>query len=337
VLRNWLIIPLLIVIAGTTVLNGAQVPCFIDWRSSYGTLFYNIAHDETSSLAYLYKVTAGIDTVFANGLGTRLVFTNEEKGLFSQVLLKQAIVSYRFKDNAVELAMKDTGYGDDFQVFNRRNDDILFGRNALVEYRWNGITYVRQLGISSISAGFGTNIRNGALANLEYRFKKPGADITLFGYYVQNDSQNTLQAFNSGTEARLTYRQVELHSAFSFRYVRKHKTFPAESSWHLINELKFNITTDCNVSLSSALSKDSENNILHDTDELCLITRYSKINSKLGIKTQSLPAERGYTYFLDLCYNPINTLMLGTYFDYVDPTRSDNYYRIGIQTSYTLR
>ncbi|MFO7660400.1 MAG: hypothetical protein R6V77_05765, partial [Candidatus Cloacimonadaceae bacterium] len=80
------------------ILTAVRLPIYLDWRSSLSYSVYDRSEHVSSKLAELYKVNAGIDSLFSNGIRTRLELANEEKRLVSQVIVKHAIIDYICED-----------------------------------------------------------------------------------------------------------------------------------------------------------------------------------------------------------------------------------------------
>lgn len=318
-------------------LTAVRLPIYLDWRSSLSYSVYDPFEHVSSKLAELYKINAGIDTLFANRIRTRLELANEEKRLVSQVIIRHVIIDYICDDYEVQLSMQDYGYGKDFFINQRRNDHPFYDQNALVNYRWHGINYTQKLGKSSLGLGMGSNDLNIFLGKLSYQLKLESLDLQVFGIYTHKDSRYTTIIYHLGADARLSFDKWHLSSGYVFDYIPEHKNLPDMDSWDLINEFGYKFNEQVRTNLSAEHKNLTDKGGTDFLYEACLDLRYNKLQSYIGLNTLSLPDEEAYTYFLDLNLMPMPDLILGMFFDYVNLTKSDDYVKIGLQTSYRMK
>lgn len=314
-----------------------SLPIYLDWRSSFAYSMYDLSDHTSSKLAELYKVSAGIDTLFNYGIRTRLELTNEEKRLVSQVIVKHAIIDYLCDDYEVQLSMQDYGYGKGFFHNERRNDHPFFDQNALVNYRWHGVSYTHKLNKHSLGLGMGSNDVNIFLSDLYYRFHLKPVDLQVFGMYAHKDSRYTTLKYHLGYDATVTFKNWQLRSGYVFEHIPEHKNIAEMEGWHLINELSYSISDNIKTLLSSEHQKQLANSDTDHLYEACIDLNYNKLQSFIGLNIRSLPDEEAVTYFLDLNFSPVQNLVLGAFFDYVDFSKSDDYTKIGLQTRYRMK
>jgi len=314
-----------------------SLPIYLDWRSSLAYSIYDLSDHTSSKLAELYKVNAGIDTLFANGIRTRLELSNEEKRLVSQVIIKHAIIDYICEDYEVQLSIQDYGYGKVFFINNRRNDHPFYDQNALANYRWHGISYTQKLSNHSLGLGVGSNDVNIFLSDLNYRFKLNPVDLQVFGIYAHKDSRYTTIKYHLGYDATVAFKNWQLRSGYVFEHIPEHKNIVEMDGWHLINELSYSI----NDNIKTIISIEHQNQLAKsETDHLyeaCIDLKYKKLQNYVGLNTRSLPDEEAITYFLDLNFHPVQDLVLGAFFDYVNLSKSNDYMKFGLQTRFRMK
>jgi hypothetical protein len=331
---------ILLLLAGlllVSVLNSLQVPFYLDWRSSNGYFYYDFSDYDTSRLSEFYKVRAGIDTLFTNGVRTRLALTNQEERLSSQVVFEHAIIDYQAGNLALQLAMKDFGYGNGFWLNNRRNDNPLYERNALLDYRWHGLGAAYRFGKSTLGAGIGGNELNRFIYAANYNLQAEGVDLTLFGVYAHKDDIYTTLIYHCGYEASLYIGRVSFRSGLCYNYLPEAKHYPEMDSWHWLNEMHLGIVSDLNFTISTDHQTPLDGKRIDHIYEACLDTRYNKLQANLGLRNQNLPGKEAYIGFLDLNLFVQDHLKVGLFGDYVNVASGDDYLKFGFQTSYHLK
>lgn len=291
----------------------------------------------SATLKELYKIRVGIDTLFAHGIRTRLELTNQDKRLFSQVVIDHAIIDYQYGDAAIQLSMQDFGYGKGFFLNNRRTDNPYFNQNALVNYRWHGINPSLRFNNNELGLGIGGNNLNIFLSEVNYQLQSDAFKIGVFGMYVHKDNQYTNMIFHLGYDVTWDMDNLEFRSGFVYDVLPETKHLPQMESWHLINEIKCNVSQTVRLNLSSEHQTYTANKKTDYLYETCVDARYKKAQSYIGVNVRSLPGDRAYTYFWDVNVLPVEDLVLGLFIDYVAMNNSDNYYKFGIQTRYAMK
>jgi len=313
---------------------GGQLPVYLNWNSSNSYLFYKFPDNASGKFKENYNVHFGIDTLLTDEVRTRLDLTNQEKRLYSQVIIDYAMIDYQHENIGLQLAIKDFGYGQGFWLYNRRNDDAFYHKNSLVDYRWHGISSSVQLGRNQFGFGIGSNNLNRTISELYYGFQNEHLNLKAFGVFVPKSSIYSIGVYHGGTELSYANDRISLHSGYVYQYYPLCHLFPQMESWHLTNELGIRLTPAVKVILSSdnqtnALSKRAEH-----IYEACLDLKYGKLGSYLGASEKTVLNEKAYTYFADLNWFILDKLSIGLFYDYVDFTQSKTYSRIGMQTSY---
>lgn len=331
------LILLLCFICPVIVLECINIPLQIDWRSSLQYSFFKLADTESSGWEEMYKLKVGIDTLFTNGIRTRLALTNQDSRLLSQALFEYALIEYQCSNSLIQIALKDHGYGKGFRLYNRRYDDNLYDKSALTTYRWQGISFSEALGEHSLSIGIAGNELNRFLSAMSYELKAYQTEIDVFGCYVHHDSDYTINMLLGGYELRTYLSKFSLHSAFEFKHYPDSQHFGQMQSWHLINELSYQPLDRIKFTASLDLRTEPKDNHIRDLSEFDFHLTGKTISADLGFRTQSLPGERADTYFLDVSFEPVKSLKLGVFVDFSVPTESAGYTQVGIQTGYKLK
>ncbi len=313
-----------------------QLPVFLDWRSSNSYLFYHLDEHDASRIKQVYVINTGIDTLFSNGIRTRLELTNQDIRLDSRILIKEALVSWQSESFILETAMKDFGQGKGYFLFNRRNDDSLFDDYALFSYRWHGLQAGYTKGSNAFGAGLAGNDLNLFLAGANYEYRQENREFRLFGAYVHKDNHYTVAAFDAGSELSYYIDALSFRAGFNYHYLPESKHLPEMGNWHLLSEAKYSFSPQAALILSADLNKehnDSEPDYLY---EGCLDVSFGKLQSYAGARVQSVFSENAYTGFLDCNYFVREKLKLGIFCDYVIIPQGENYVKAGIQTSFMM-
>jgi len=320
-----------------SLLLSIKLPVFLDWRSSNSYAYYGLDENDISAMNELYKVRVGIDTLFNNGIGIKVALTNQEERLFSQTVFDYAIINYRYNKASVQLSMKDYGYGKNFLLYNRRFDNPWYGRNALFEYRWHGLEISYDAGKNRLTAGIGGNEINQFICHADYNFKPDYLELNLFTVYAQEDNQYTTDIYNVGSEFLIDNNFLSLQSCFSYNYLPESKHHPEMDYWHVINELAIVFVPQIKLSLSSDHQTYAKNNKTDYLYEGCLSFSIKRWQNNIGVRKQTIPLEKVYTYFADVNYTLVKNLEIGLFSDYNNLTISKDYLKIGFQARYTLK
>jgi hypothetical protein len=320
-----------------TLLNCISIPLQIDWRNSFHYSFSDISDTESSGWDNMYKLRASIDILFTSGIRTRMALTNQDKRLLSQALFDYAIIDYQCGSSIVQIALKDHGYGSGFHLYNRRYDDVLYDRYALSFHRWQGISFQESISPHSFNIGVAGNELNRFLGDMHYNLKTDRSELTLFGTYIHHDNDFTVILLTGGYELITLLESVSLHSAFEYKYYPNSRHYGQMQCWHLINEATYRPLNFVKLTASSDFHTEADNNDINDIHELDCQLSNMRVTCDLGFRTQSLILERADTYFLDLFFSPVKSFRLGIFLDMIQPTKSPDYYQIGIQTGFTLK
>ncbi len=328
-------LPVLLLVA-QSALTGVMLPVYLDWRSSNSYRFFDLAEDETGSWIESYKVGLGFSYDPGGPVRAELELTNQEEGLFSQVLLDHAAIGLTCDALGLELAIKDYGYGRDFLLYNRRNDDPLRGRNALLNYRWHGLRADYAYGKSNWHAGVANNSRNVFISEAGYELESGVWDVDAYVVYALKDDRYTNQVWHGGTQFNCWGGGTGLKGGFVYDYLPESVNFETLRSWHSTLEFSQRLMPGLNVILSTELDKPTDSNTADQTHEACLEASRNRWHGYTGLRWQSLPGEESRGWFLDVDYSPVPDLTLGVLFDYYDLSESRDFYKIGFQTGYEL-
>lgn len=326
----------LMLLACCRMLISVNVPLYFQWRSSNGFYSTNVLGDETTGTKELYKVNFGLDTLFANGIRTQLELTNHDEKLVSQVVVDHAIIDYTYSFASIQLSMQDFGYGKGFFLNNRRYDNPLYGTNSLINYRWYGVNPAISYKQSKLGFGFAGNNQNKFLSNVCYKLDSDKIDANLFIDYANNDDNYTLQIYHYGYDIAFDFDRFILRSGYVYDHIPKSKFLPEMHKWHIINETKIKTNDVLTLVLSSEHQTQYKKTELDYTNEACLNLNIKRIHSNIGLNYKTLLTEKASTYFSEINVNPASGLLLGVFFDVVDMSKSNDYYKIGFQSSYSF-
>jgi hypothetical protein len=325
-----------VMIICSTHLMAIQLPVYLQWRSSNSFTFYDLRELETSRLKQVYRITTGIDTLFSNGISTRLELSNKDELLDSQILIRNAVIGYNNRRFSFQAAMQDFGYGNTFHLYNRNNDDAFFNENVLLNNRWYGIHSGFNFGKSFFGGGIGSNELNWLLCETNFKNESDMAVVNIYSHYTLRDSYYSVMAFDVGLELKYGLDWFGLHSGFNYHYLPESTHLPDIKSWHLINEMNLSISHNARLILSSDLQTKTEESKIYHLYEGCLDYSEGRFQGYMGIRRQNILSNEALTTFLDLNYAIRKKLSVGIVFDLVKIINEDSYIKFGIQTNYLL-
>lgn len=318
-------------------LFSVQLPVYLNWRSSNNYFYTKIFTDVTTGHQDLYRINLGLDTLFTNGIRTQVEITNQESKLNSQVVFDHAIIGYYNDYGTLQVSMQNFGYGKGFFLNNRRNDHPYYNENTLLNYKWYGLNPSFKLNDSEIGLGMAGNNFNEFMGDVNYKLKKEPINLELFGFYANNDNQYTLDILHLGYLMTYHNQLLKYHSGFVYNIIPKSNFLHQMEGWHLINEVRIKPLDYASLILSTEHQTQIDKKKTDYQYELCIDGYYQKAQCYAGINLKSLPNEEAVTYFVDGNYTLVRDFTLGMFFDFVTMTKSDNYYKFGIQTKYSLK
>lgn len=324
----------LLIIMSALPVYGNTLPVYLNWHSSNSYKYYSLLSEYSIHIKDDYNVHFGIDTLYKD-IHAQIDLANQEEGLFSQVIIDHAILDYQTERYGLKLSMEDFGYGKDFLLYNRRNDDALFGKSRLFSYRWHGIDTMVRYKNHHIGLGLGNNYVNYTVSEAYYGYQSELLNLKAFAVYTPNDNQFNIPVYHFGTELIAKKGILSLHSAYAYTTYPEHKFFPEMDNYQLLNELSLMLTPQVRLILSSDYKTIPENNEEEYLNELALALNYKKLHNYIGINQKTILTEKAITYFADVNFHVIHNLSVGLFYDYTDFSEIDSYSKIGIQSSYS--
>lgn len=329
----------------TALLYADDFPFYLKWSSSDAISFYNFADQEEPKYVRAYKIRIGIDTLLTENVRAEAEITNQEKRLNSQVVFDHVDVRYQNPHWDVDFSLKDIGYGKGFWLYNRRADDALFEKNALMNFRWYGTEADYSLGKHKIGAGLGGNDLNQFLSVVRYSYQNDILKFDLFRFYIHRHSIMTKSAGQGGYEAFVGKNKYNFHSAFAYEMLSPTKYYKEElDDWKAINEMSVALNRDFSLIISAENRSDlnplnADKDIKSDLYQVCFSYCHKKIQSYIGAREQHLPAGggRAETGFLDINWLFKYKLSFGLFFDILNMTDADLNYKVGLQTRWKYK
>lgn len=321
-------------ITGSSYLACSSIPVYLKWRSSYSYLFYKIGEDETTQQRDMYKVNTGIDTTFYNNIRTRVEITNLDDRIDSQVIFDHINIDYCTKYVDLALSMEDYGFGNDYFLYNRRNDDVSFNKNVLINYRWNGIRTFAKFNNHKLGGGIGGNDINSFISLVQYNFKNDIVNMNLFNFFVQRHNHYTEPAYQWGADIKIKKSIIDIQSGFVYQYLPETSYDDKRTGWYFINELEVKLYPFSGLILSSEHQTAPESDKTEYMYQACFDVRYWKLQSFAGAQEKSIIHDKVRTYFIDVNYFVLSNLSGGLFFDTVIFSRNRDYHRIGFQVNY---
>lgn len=325
----------LLIIIGSH-LFALKLPVYLNWHSSNAFTVYDMQYLESARLKHLYRVNTGVDHLFSKGIRTGLEITNKEEMLESKILLRHAYVEYKPDKYFVKFSIHDFGFGNTFHLYNRNYDDYYFDENVLLNSRWIGMHSGYADNSNKWSIGLGGNELNWLLCETSYQKKLDQTEANVYVHYTLKDSDNSVMAFDAGTELKTGYKALKLHSGFNYNYQPESFCMSELFKWHLVNELQILISNDLRFILSLDLQTKRKDTKVNYLSEFCLDFKKNAFQSYAGLRKQNILTKDVFTSFLDVNYNLTKNFTVGCLFNHVNTIDEDAYVKFAIQTKYVL-
>jgi hypothetical protein len=316
-------------------LSANTLPLFFKWQQANVTEYYPQRDDKKMTWSDFYKWHMGIDTTLVIPINIHITLTQQADFLEDQVVLENAIFTYKEPGNHYDLRIsaENYGYGIGWMLHQRRNEDPLNDHNDLFEYRWYGATLGIPASIGHFNLAYGGNKFNSGMGYFDFKRASAHNETTFYVFEVGRDEKWNLNSIYAGVDTRFHHEYLSSRHAFQYEksypstYYKRHDTLKyLQETWYEVNELhKFTLSIE-------ATNLDQKNEFWQAE----LLWQYHRSSWRFDSSARygEVQKDSFWKPSIQISFKPITYCEIGLYYEVVltDQTRTTN--RFGFQTTF---